>query len=557
MLTESFLASTLGSNLIAASSSIPKDVGIFVHEYQPLAKIRQTAKKSSTYANCTAFNTSHIFTAQADKAIIQIYSRENGKQDPHFGIVAFPERTTSLVRIGREDGACILALGTEGGSLKLWELATGRTALSSASHLQPITCLAVDSSFNFLLSGSPDSDVQVWSIPGLLSFGEFGQAEEGQYSKTSPLRTLGNHRGAINGIVVGHSLTTADFAVSASEDKTCIVWDYRAGIALHTFLLVDTPLCLAIDPVDRGFYAGLPDGGVQAINFHEDYQSSHPIYNSRLSGTPTQPPDSSKWMTQDNAKSKTLSLSVSYDGTTVLSGHENGKVLAWNVGDGRHYTRKIADLVAAVTNLEMLPIQGMPGSDKATLRLQSIVKPRQAGIGVDRGPGSGDIPENYTFQAQFQKSLALPQFSRDHDGLDPLMADFDVALAHPSLPPEMIEECIAAMAAPPTAGISSASVDDDGTLQGEVTRLKTRLGEAEKSEKSHVKEMAEVKDELRKRDAAERLKRKVKSLQRMRRARREEQERKRFMGEHVNGIHDEEMAEPDVSSDTDELTDSN
>jgi pre-rRNA-processing protein IPI3 len=65
--------------------------------------------------NALAVSSSHIFTAQAEKAVIHVYSRERGNQE---ALISFPERIHSLTMAG--DG--VLVLGTAEGRVILWEV---------------------------------------------------------------------------------------------------------------------------------------------------------------------------------------------------------------------------------------------------------------------------------------------------------------------------------------------------------------------------------------------------------------------------------------------------
>ena len=118
MLTESFVASVL-SGQKSTNSSATKDVGIHLHDFQPIAALKASFKKSSTPANCLAVSASHIFAAQADKAVIHVYNRERGNQE---AIVPFPERIHTVAFAGDPNGAGVLLLGTEGGRVNLWEV---------------------------------------------------------------------------------------------------------------------------------------------------------------------------------------------------------------------------------------------------------------------------------------------------------------------------------------------------------------------------------------------------------------------------------------------------
>ena len=115
MLTESFIASTL----ISDKSSNSATPGVHLYDFQPFPALKSTFKKSSTNINSLAVSSSHIFVAQADKAVIHVYSRQRNNQE---AIVPFPEKIQSIVLAGETDGAGTLILGTEGGRVILWEV---------------------------------------------------------------------------------------------------------------------------------------------------------------------------------------------------------------------------------------------------------------------------------------------------------------------------------------------------------------------------------------------------------------------------------------------------
>lgn len=56
-----------------------------------------------------------MFAAQADKAVVHVYSRDRGNQE---ALVSFLERIHSLTMIGET----VLVLGTAEGRLILWEV---------------------------------------------------------------------------------------------------------------------------------------------------------------------------------------------------------------------------------------------------------------------------------------------------------------------------------------------------------------------------------------------------------------------------------------------------
>lgn len=115
MLTERFVASTINPEKSDSASTL----GVHVHDFQPIPKLISTYKKSSCNINCLAVNSTHIFAAQADKAVIHVYSREKGNQE---STVPFPEKICCIALAGEQDGAGVLILGTDSGRIILWEV---------------------------------------------------------------------------------------------------------------------------------------------------------------------------------------------------------------------------------------------------------------------------------------------------------------------------------------------------------------------------------------------------------------------------------------------------
>jgi hypothetical protein len=114
MLSEVFITSTRAEQR-SPNTAIPKDVGIYVHTLHPIHSVKSTFKTSSTKPNCTAVSSTHIFAAQADKAVVHVYSRDRGNQE---ALISFPERIHCLTLVN--DG--LLVLGTAEGRIILWEV---------------------------------------------------------------------------------------------------------------------------------------------------------------------------------------------------------------------------------------------------------------------------------------------------------------------------------------------------------------------------------------------------------------------------------------------------
>ncbi|KAJ5780494.1 hypothetical protein N7457_005654 [Penicillium paradoxum] len=431
MLSESFVASTLSSAKSPTASL--RDVGICVHELQPSSILRSTFKKSSTSTNSLAVSPSHIFAAQADKAVVHVYSREKGNQE---GIVPFPERIRSIAVAGGKYGD-VLVLGTEGGRLIIWETCTGRQVATTASHLQPVTSLVIDPTSNFILSGSSDASVHVWSLPSILSFSKPALSATRQPTN-SPIRTFSNHRAAITSLAVGHSNGRHNIVVSTAKDNTAIAWDYHTGRVLRTFLLPLSATSVALDPVDRAFYVGYEDGSVQSVDFYRGNSAQHPLHDPSVQSTPAQVSMEDRWLPPSAESGSVKTISLTYDGTTLLSAHANGKVLSWNVAR-RKFTSSVADYTHPITNLIMLPPGGIPHpSSDLKRKAHTIVKPRHdSGLSAPSHAPSA-VPAEYMFHTH----LIAPSDSQCRKP-----TQFSQALTHSSFPDFMIEDGLAELAA--------------------------------------------------------------------------------------------------------------
>ena len=420
----------------------------------------------------------------------------------------------------------------------------------------------VDPTSNYLLSGSADSSIHLWAIPSLLSFSARSGNEASQSSPSSPLKTLSSHRAAITALVFGHSFSTTNIAISASKDSSCIVWDYLNGTALKTFLLPTTPLCLALDPADRAVYAGYEDGSIQLIDFYKSPTLLDEVHDNTQQAIPIQPPTIDRWSPPEDS-SAALSIQVSYDGTSVLSGHQNGQIYAWNVAKGTH-GKPLIDLSIPVTNLQMLPVTGFSRVTEKNIKVHQVIKPRYESSFGENLPTPGAIaPANYTLTAQFTSSLPSLHSSSPINHVN----EFQSALHHSSFPTSLLEEGIAELTSF-TAHASSqnsnslTSLDDTASqpTQDDALTLLQRKTQALESQiltlKSHQEETLDkflaMQKQLAQRVASDEAKAVAKRKRRGRRLEMEERKRKKVMGEQVG---DESMEEGEEgSSSTDEMT---
>ena len=458
MLTESFAAATLATNKpVAHTSAALKDVGIFLQEFQPQSTFRHGFKKSSAHRNCVAISDSHIFAAQADKAVINVYSRDKGNQE---ATVPFPERIHSLAYA---HGAEILVLGTEGGRLILWEVATGRVTNSAASHLQAVSCLCITPKNEYVISSSADSSIHVWSPARLVAFERSFEGYGNEEPSNAPVKTFSAHRSAITGLSCGHSHSTTNFAVSVADDGTCYIWHVESCQILRTLLLPSLVISIALDPADRIIYFGCDDGRIQSWDIFQQAAKTNMPLSSSSSMPPIQLQAKDSWSAPSTEIGAVNCLTLSYDGTSLLSGHTNGTIIRWDVAKHR-IMNEITNLGQPVTTIQMLFPEGFPNRTRPQYILANVVKPNLEFASMKEN-GTCGIPAKY----QLHVTITAPNLKSEHD-------EFEESLTGPGIPDSILDAAIRSLSTPDTAQPQPPTdILKTERLQQEVTNLKQQL----------------------------------------------------------------------------------
>ncbi|KAI1827732.1 WD domain-containing protein [Xylaria intraflava] len=396
MLTESYFVSVSGPPL-TNNTSIPKDAGIYEHTLHPAHATSAILKKSSVPSGGLALSETHVFAAQQDKSTVHVYVRPKGNQE---SVVTFPERISSITL--NDD---VLFLGTREGRIIAWELCTGRQVTTTPCHVQAVTCMALTP--YHLLTGSDDSNVHVWSLSRLLELDPTIEHE--------PQETLSNHRAAITSLVVSPSVNPdTNICITASKDKSCVIWNYQLGIPLRSLLFPSVPIALALDPCARAFYASTDDGSFFAVELFGEKALFGPQSREHGSAAVQVPP---AFGAAPHEAGPATCLGLNYDGTILLSGHSQGQVRRWDLSS-RADSTELANLNAAITNIAFVSPLPSPRPTRPT----AVVKPFL---------GS----RSYTFTSQIDSDAGSEtRFSR--------------ALTSNGIPQDMLEQAILAFQAP-------------------------------------------------------------------------------------------------------------
>lgn len=268
--------------------------------------------------------------------------------------------------------------------------------------MQAISCIAA-TPFH-VLTASDDSNINVWSLARLLEFDAQAELE--------PELVLSNHRGAITDLVVGPGTSPhTNVCVSASRDKTCIVWNYQTGQILRTLLFPSPPLCVALDPGARAAIVAAEGGTL----FVAEFFGKTPLLGSQAEDPASIVIQVNEPIgTADEEAGETQCLATSYDGTTILTGHTRGKVLKWTLAPGTHPT-ELANLNSSVTNVSFRSV--LP--DDKRLVPGTLVKPNHN-------------QRQYVVSAQLKQDL-------------PRQTRFDRMLNSQGFPQDILDEAIVAL----------------------------------------------------------------------------------------------------------------
>jgi pre-rRNA-processing protein IPI3 len=245
-------------------------------------------------------------------------------------------------------------------------------------HVQAVSCLTATP--YHLLTASDDSNIHVWSLAQLL--------ELDSHEEREPVVSFSNHRGAITAIAAssGGSEETS-LCVSASKDKTCIIWNYRTGAALRTLLFSTPPLCFVLDPCSKGVFVSTENASIFSVEFF----GPKPLLGPCSEDSSTVVQVTSPFCVAPSESGPASCLGLTYDGTVLLSGHPKGQIHAWNITDKQAGSgvKELTNLNAAVTNIILDP--PLSRGSKPT-RAWNVVKPSQ-------------VQRAYTITAQFEADL--------------------------------------------------------------------------------------------------------------------------------------------------------
>ncbi len=279
-----------------------------------------------------------------------------------------------------------VAVGGENGEIRLFSLADPNAAVRTLSgHEASVNAIAFTPSGDRLLSVSSDRTVRSWPLDGGEPSVWTGHGDEvhvlavssrGDFAWTGGLDRIAirwDLRGDAAPVqLADHEAEVLDIAVSpdgqlvatASADRRARVWDAATGQRMHVLRRHDDPVAaLAFGP-----HRELATGGHDRMIFVWDLASAHPDEAPRVLGGHEQ---------------SVNALAFVPDGSTLVSGSNDGTVRLWRLEDGDSTILRGHDGVVAHVRVTSDARFAVSASYDGTLRVWPLDHERLVSLACD------------------------------------------------------------------------------------------------------------------------------------------------------------------------------
>lgn len=250
-------------------------------------------------------NGEYLLAAQLGKNYISAWELQ--RKDQLQQKIMCPGPVTCLTTA--PNGLYVLAGIAE--SIYLWEVSTGNLLVILSRHYQDVSCLKFTGDGSHFVSGGKDCLVLVWSLCSVL--------------QTDPSRIL-----APRHVWSGHSLPVTDLhcgfggplarVATSSLDQTIKLWAISSGDLLLSVVFDVSIMSLTMDLAEHHVFCGGSDGSIFQVDL-----CSWPGQRERS----FQAEDTGKVF--KGHRNQVTCLSVSVDGSMLLSGSHDETVRLWDV----------------------------------------------------------------------------------------------------------------------------------------------------------------------------------------------------------------------------------
>ncbi|KAM3875964.1 WD repeat-containing protein 18 [Diretmus argenteus] len=254
----------------------------------------------------TVLNGEHILGAQLGKNFINVW--EIQRKDQLQQKIVCPGVVTCLTT---SPNGLYLAAGIAE-AVYLWEVSTGNLLAILSRHYQDLTCLKFTDDSSHFISGGKDNLALVWSLSSVVQL-DLSHTPE-------PRHILSRHSLPITDLHCGLMGPQARVA-TASLDQTVKLWELSSGEMLLSILFDVGIMSVTLDPCEYFLFCGGSDGNIFQVSLCSQSLSRDKAFQSDNDGN----------QVFKGHRNLVTCLSVSMDGTLLLSGSHDETARLWDV----------------------------------------------------------------------------------------------------------------------------------------------------------------------------------------------------------------------------------
>ncbi|XP_043909947.1 WD repeat-containing protein 18 [Protopterus annectens] len=308
---------------------------------------------NSSPRSLAVLNGEHLLGAQLGKNYINVWELQ--RKDQLQQKIVCPGVVTCLA--ASPNGLYIVAGITE--SIYLWDVSSGALLAILNRHFQDLTCICFTDDSSHFVSGGKDNLVLLWNLCSVLET-ELSRNPEPRY-------VWSRHTLPVTDIHCGFGGSLARIG-TASLDQTVKLWEIASGELLLSILFDVGITSVAMDPSEYNLFCGGVDGNIFQVSL-----CALPVQRTK-----TFQSDKENGCTFKGHRNQVTCLSVSMDGSLLLSGSHDETVKLWDI-PSKQCIRTVSQK-GPVTNAFIMPtVASMFNPDcKASVALPKFSKHLQA-----------------------------------------------------------------------------------------------------------------------------------------------------------------------------------
>ncbi|XP_060890762.1 WD repeat-containing protein 18 [Labrus mixtus] len=261
---------------------------------------------NSSARTLTVLSGGHLLSAQLGKNFMNVW--EIQRKDQLQQKIVCPGVVTCLT--ASPNGVFLAAAIAE--AVYLWEVSTGKLLSVLSRHYQDVTCLKFTDDSSHFVSGGKDNLALVWSLSSVIQLDSSHTPE--------PRHVLSRHSLPITDLHCGLMGAQARIA-TASLDQTVKVWELSSGELLLSILFDVEIMSVTFDPCEYFLFCGGSDGNIFQVSLCSQSLSRDKSFTSDNDGN----------QVFKGHRNLVTCLSVSMDGTLLLSGSHDETVRLWDI----------------------------------------------------------------------------------------------------------------------------------------------------------------------------------------------------------------------------------